>query len=202
VPRLKLPSLTQVSALAGVLASLATVLAVVGVFDDDSDPADPTRSMQQSAAVGGAGTVEDSSSSQQRLLANVPATTRPDCTALKDREDWPRGAVAALTCSLAGTNEVVYVRFGKIADMFAEFRRPPDVKIGRGACPKDWNVQSGFDTPKQDDAGSIRCFTGRNGTAYIEWTRDDLRIYAYASRADDDRRALFKAWNSAGPVPY
>jgi len=48
--------------------------------------------------------------------------------------------------------------------------------------------------------GLLKCYTHK-GTAWVQWTRNDLRIYAYASRQDGDRKQLFQAWNSAGPVP-
>ena len=47
--------------------------------------------------------------------------------------------------------------------------------------------------------GLLKCYDV-DGKSWMEWTRDDLRVYAVTSRSDLKRRVLFKAWNSAGPV--
>ncbi len=73
-------------------------------------------------------------------------------------------------------------------------------RVYSGACGEEWKVESSYDVGSDKGVGLLKCYTHK-GTAWVQWTRNDLRIYAYASRQDGDRKQLFQAWNSAGPVP-
>jgi hypothetical protein len=50
------------------------------------------------------------------------------------------------------------------------------------------------------DNGQVQCFKSATGTAQVQWTHDQLYVYAVASREDADFAKLEQFWMMAGPV--
>lgn len=185
------PSLTQVSAVAGTLASLAAVFTVAQTFTGDDGATDP-----QQALVGSVVPVSGRAvSPENRLLSYVPPAIRGTCTTTTDP---PELAVASVDCTLAQTSGVSYHLFSDSGSMFASYR-PTAVAVKPGNCPAEWNVESSYYAQDRLNVGQLKCYT-TEGEAWIEWTRDELLVHAWMSRDDDQRKALFDAWNLAGPL--
>jgi hypothetical protein len=191
--------LAELSAVAGILGSLSAVLALFGPFGGGGSKviyatpsAVPTTAARNAPA--------RSDNAENTLLSGIPAGVRSSCNANEDlRKRY--GAVAAYRCDLAGADQVAYYTFRNAAGVSRAYSSGSPIRLSAGGCGKHWNVESGYHTPKSNvDVGSLRCFTYK-GTASIEWTRDDMNLYAYASRNDGNRKQLFTAWNSAGPTP-
>jgi hypothetical protein len=46
----------------------------------------------------------------------------------------------------------------------------------------------------------VQCFKSTSGIAQVQWTHDQLYVYAVASRDDADFAKLEQFWMMAGPV--
>lgn len=188
------PSLLEASYLAGIIGSIAAVVALFQPFTADEDARDGA---PKSNSLPGRLPASDAGV-EQALLEKIPAGVRATCSTDEDlRKQFV--ASAQYSCQLAGVDQVVYFKF-RTADAMARAYQGTPRDVGSGSCGKEWNVESGYHTDfSKRDVGSLKCYT-HEGTAWLEWTRDDLLVYAYASRRDGDRKTLFTSWNNAGPV--
>jgi len=185
---------THMSAVAGLVSAGAAVAALFGPLSGGSDSQQPA----PSGPTGSTGPVAAVVELQDDLRLHVPAGLRRTCE-LDDGLRERYRAAGQLSCRLAGADQVAYFIFDTPGRLEAAYR-PTPARLEGGSCGEDWNVESGYQAAGSAvDVGELRCFT-RDGTAWIEWTRDELLVYAYTSRDDGNRKRLFQAWNQAGPI--
>jgi hypothetical protein len=191
-PRVRKPTLTELSAFTGIVGALAAVMALFGPFGasrDEPTPPGPAGSGRVPAV---------NAEAQAKLLLHIPAAVRRTCDPDEDLRKRFR-ATATVRCALPGASQVAYYSFANAAALTAAYAPTPN-RLPYGSCGPKWNVESGYHTEKsKTDVGLLTCYNV-DGRAWIKWTRDDLMLYAYASRDDTNRARLFKAWNAAGPI--
>lgn len=186
------PTLTEFSGIAGIIGAAAAVVALFGPLGAAGGEPTPK------APSGPGRAPAENEESQAKLLLHVPPAIRPSCDANDDLRERFR-AVAQFSCELKGTSQVAYYSFDSATALTAAYQ-PTSKRLPFGYCGKKWNVESGYHTKRsKTDVGLLSCYTV-DGTAWIKWTRDDLLLYAYASRDDADKVKLFNAWNEAGPI--
>jgi hypothetical protein len=187
------PSLAEASALAGIIGAVAAVVGLIPVLTDSGKSATPPPPKRAGPAP------RSSLAAADALRKRIPAAIRASC-APDDAVRKKFKAVADFRCDLRGADQVVYLSYPSVVAM-TRIYRPTAVHLSAGNCGKQWGVESTFSAGSAyPDIGLLRCYTSK-GVAWIEWTRADLFIYAYMSRADGNRVQLFNAWLSAGPVP-
>jgi hypothetical protein len=138
----------------------------------------------------------------QQLLAAIPQAIASACRqALGTAHHQERGEYATAECTLPAGGlaaRVTYRLFDGSTSMNAYFKaqvtlvtasgRARTPGCGQGATSDAW------------DNGQVQCFRSTTGTAEVQWTHDQLYIYAVASRDDADFAKLDQFWVMAGPV--
>jgi hypothetical protein len=145
------------------------------------------------------------------LLASIPEDVTDDCRPL-DRDEPIQGELAALVCRTPEV-EVLYELFPTQDDMNAAFQQSVNSRQApHGDCATDTTAVSRY-TIGGDRAGRVLCYTaeqvGGFGTpavtphqSHIEWTDENVSIYAHAVRKDLADLSLYQWWlSSSGPVP-
>jgi hypothetical protein len=112
------------------------------------------------------------------------------------------GELAAFDCDF-GTQDLFYFLFDSRADVTRWYESQLSshgIARNTGDCPSDLPAESTFTNPDSPNSNIQRlmCYVD-GGTAWIEWARPDLHIYAYAS-GTDGIASLYRLWRSAGPV--
>jgi hypothetical protein len=141
----------------------------------------------------------DLTADQQLLLEHIPSEIRESCATPSDPPDDFAKATASLACSITDKVFVEYYQFiskGALHRVW-ERRRPVDPS-GDRCTDLDWEGTWYADDPGTP-AGRLQCW-GDEDFAAIEWTHDDLLIYAEAYIFSHNVRVLSRAWAKAGPV--
>jgi hypothetical protein len=138
----------------------------------------------------------------QQLLAAIPATIATRCQhASGDDHPVQPGEFASAECSLpAGglASRVTYRLFDGATSMSAFFNAQAALMaaVGRARTP---GCGTGRDGATWDN-GRVQCFRSSTGGAQIQWTHQQLYVYAVASREDADFARLEQFWLTAGPI--
>jgi len=142
---------------------------------------------------------------EQELLAMIPDNHRSTCVRATD-QTYPGGQVAKLFCTSDSGESVTYTLFRDAAPMNAAF----DDQAGSypsGSCSKKTNVQGTY-TIDGVQAGRLLCYQAPSQSdpnvteSWILWTDDRVLVFAWVSRSDTDRQALYDWWaQKSGPVP-
>jgi hypothetical protein len=137
---------------------------------------------------------------ERQLLSHVPLPVRHTCARAKlDSSATPHDVVLCATPRSGGT---FYATFRNAVQMRSYLLSP---RLGHtapclsGCCVGRWNVFSEVVRSRSPRADAYKCYSTRDGE-YIEWTRDDLKIFAWMKAPKGQRQALLKAWRVAGPV--
>ena len=192
---------------------VVVILAAVIVFllqkGDGSRGGEPqgaglTTSMSAGATAGvkNAGGRFPASRDQRFLLAHVPANIEGSCRPER-RGLVPRGATAGIRCVTRSRAD--YVSYYRYPTKRALERRynlslfiagaSPDT----GDCPFHLPAERSYVREGGDPIGRYVCFrTGGQGR--IEWTNNELLIYAEAVRLKGPSQSLEDFWTDAGPV--
>jgi hypothetical protein len=133
------------------------------------------------------------------LLAVVPDNIEATCQ-MYDRDELLGESLAFMQCSSAG---VRFVRLALYQGKDSLDRTYWD-RVMKAGLSKDYGRNNCTDNKpsesawryqgKSGDAGRYFCYRDSNGDARIEWTYDEATIYAYASRTDDNIKALYQWW--------
>lgn len=131
---------------------------------------------------------------ERRLLEHVPEAFRARCK--RDGFSLP-GSKAALRCDpQRGADSAYYLLFDDRKDLSQRVRdRQGELKDLKGSC------SIGRDEPAvaQYRDGMRFCFDEEN-VSWVEWSDDDLLVYAYARREPSNLPQLFGWWrHNAGP---
>jgi hypothetical protein len=196
---------TGAAALITALTGLITGLAAVGVIGGDGASAQQGSVAAVTDTAGGTTTGSsesfDPTAAERRLLALIPGEVKPRCK--RADAHIAANSVADLVClkppGLAA-GHVAYALFktsdgpkAYIADRKTLGNADKDCGTGP-AGSSSYGVND-------KDVGWLICYLDKNDTAWIEWTNEPARVYAYAHRADSDWKALFSFWqDKAGPV--
>jgi TolB protein len=147
------------------------------------------------------------SPNEQRLLNYLPEEVRGDCLPL-DRDEPVQGELAALVCRTADV-EVLYELFPTRDEMDAAFQgRANSTQAPPGECATDRIAVTPYSVGGEP-AGRVLCYTLERGSfsrdlpdqSHIEWTDENVLIYAHAVRNDLSDLTLYEWWlSSSGPV--
>jgi hypothetical protein len=139
---------------------------------------------------------------EETLLSVVPDQLKGTCK--ENVEEVFEDALASVKCS-SGDSRVPEIRLGLFEDVGAHYEAYSDsvqarkVKVNSGTenCTKNKPGEASWE---YEDLGSpggrVLCYRDQNNDAWIEWTYDSQRIYAFAYRQDSDIAALYKWWQS------
>jgi hypothetical protein len=138
----------------------------------------------------------------QQLLAAIPQPIATSCRqAVGAGHRQEPGEYATAECSLPAGGlaaRVTYRLFDGSTSMSTYFNAQlaPVIAGGRARTP---GCGQGANRDMWDN-GLVQCFKSTTGTAQIQWTHDQLYVYAIASRDDADFARLQQFWMMAGPV--
>jgi hypothetical protein len=137
---------------------------------------------------------------ERRLLSHVPLAVRHTCARARlDSSATPHDVVLCATPRSGGT---FYAAFPDAVQMRSYLLSP---RLGQtapcltGCCVDRWNVFSEVVRSRAPRADAYKCYSTSDGE-YIEWTRDDLKIFAWMKVPKGQRRELLRAWRVAGPI--
>ncbi len=138
----------------------------------------------------------------QQLLAAIPqpiATACQRASGTSHRQEPGEYATAECALPIGGlAARVTYRLFDGSTSTNAWYRAQVALvtAAGRARAP-GCGEGSNHDTW---DNGQVQCFKSTTGNAQIQWTHDQLYVYAVASRDDADFARLEEFWMMAGPV--
>ncbi|MGH8908987.1 MAG: serine/threonine-protein kinase [Egibacteraceae bacterium] len=142
---------------------------------------------------------------ERSLLDVIPEASQVSCHRAHDLGDRP-GAVAGVTClPLSGAASVTYYQFSDLQSMDAVYDgrvrelSPPEAFCG-DAPPGFLGQDTYLLGESTVMAGSAVCHTSPRGDAVIEWTRDDVLVFAVASGRDPNALAQWWSSGDSGPI--
>jgi hypothetical protein len=138
----------------------------------------------------------------QQLLAAIPQPIAAACRQVSGaghRQEpgefttaecvLPAGGLASrVTYRLFDGSTSMSAYYGAQVGLVTASGRARTPACGQGANHDTW------------DNGEVQCFKSTAGLAQIQWTHDQLYVYAVASREDADFAKLEQFWIMAGPV--
>jgi hypothetical protein len=136
------------------------------------------------------------------LLSVVPEQLRGTCQ--ENKEEFFKDALVSVKCN-SGDSGVPEIRLGLFEHVEPFYEaysgsvrgRKVAVNSGTENCAKNKPGEASWE---YEDLGSpggrVLCYRDENGDAWIEWTYDAQRVYAFAYRQDGDISALYKWWRS------
>lgn len=187
--------LVALTGLVAAVGSTVGALVAAGVIGGDANASLSAPPARTETAPGGGGFPNDA---EAEVLTWIAPSARESCTR---GLPYPPASLATVTCSSAGVDAFAYSAFGSAESLYQHYNR----KFG-GAERTD-SCRSGREWAFADEA--VPTWTGRaycwrdpeTGIAWVEWTADWARIYAYARRDDGDTEALLDWWSrSGGPI--
>jgi DNA-binding SARP family transcriptional activator/tRNA A-37 threonylcarbamoyl transferase component Bud32 len=146
---------------------------------------------------------------EELLLAYIPGEVDDDCLPL-DRPEPIHGERASLVCRTEEV-EVLYELFQTRDEMDMAFQvNVNNTRAPQGECATE-HLAVGAYTIGGEPAGKVLCYTVQVGDArratgeparsHIEWTDENVSIYAHAVRDDLADLSLYQWWlGSSGPV--
>jgi serine/threonine protein kinase/WD40 repeat protein len=147
---------------------------------------------------------------EELLLTYIPGEVDDDCLPL-DRPEPIHGERASLVCRTEEV-EVLYELFQTRDEMDAAFQvNVNNTRAPEGECATE-HLAVGAYTIGGEPAGKVLCYTiqagdsrqvtGEPARSHIEWTDENVSIYAHAVRNDLADLSLYQWWlTSSGPVP-
>jgi hypothetical protein len=134
---------------------------------------------------------------EERLLEHVPASVRGSCETYEDT--GATAAIASLKCEVHDA-PVYYNLFGSSAGLNADWSTITSLYAGdaTGARCQSGDYKGTWSSYGVTE-GRLLCSVDEEGTAWIEWTHDELLIAARMLDVDGAIRALYRAWVEAGP---
>jgi len=138
----------------------------------------------------------------QQLLAAIPQPIAAGCrqaSGAGHRQEAGEFATAECTLPAGGLGaRVTYRLFDGSTSMTAYY----DLQVALVTAAGRARTLDCGQGPDHDtwDNGEVQCFRSTTGTAQIQWSHDQLYVYAVASRDDADFARLQQFWMMAGPV--
>lgn len=132
---------------------------------------------------------------ERDLGAMIPLTIRPYC---RRGPQLASASRANIFCQVTPDEGVGYSLFSSAVDAEAWYSTPPSGDPSK-ACGKAASGSSSYRNSDKQTVGNIKCYFSK-GKAWIEWTNDQVDVYAYAYRTDKNWQALFTFWTGAGPI--
>jgi hypothetical protein len=193
---------TVAAAVVAAIGSLIGGLAAAGVIGGggNTPSAHAAQSLPEKTLTGTAAadrptvTLEfPASPGEKHLAALIPAYLRPTC----ERSPNDVG-MAGLTCVISGVSRVTYILFETPAAAARHMQTRLSLGDDGHDCGTAASGSGTFRDMNNKFVGNLVCYPVK-GTAWLEWSNVDLRVYAYAVRTDADWKKLFKAWEGLGP---
>ena len=186
-------AVTAVTGLVGAMAALVGALYQVGVLGDDALKAPPGPTVTEA---------KFPNEAEAQLLAVVPPGIRTSC-ARSSTQDVALTAAARVTCAHRAVDYVQYNLYRTPGELVADYERQlrGHRTVGKNGCVRTANVETPYSLDTgTSEVGRLHCYI-HEGTAWLEWTNTDLRVYGWARRDDGDMPALYKWWRqAAGPI--
>jgi membrane protein implicated in regulation of membrane protease activity len=139
---------------------------------------------------------------KEALLSVVPDQLKGTCQ--ENVEEFFKDTLASVKCS-SGDSRVPEIRLGLFEDAGPFYEaysgsvrgRRVAVNSGSENCAKGKPGEASWEYEELGSPGGrVLCYRDENDDAWIEWTYDAQRIYAFAYRQDSDIAALYKWWQS------
>jgi hypothetical protein len=140
--------------------------------------------------------------SAQTLLSFVGKDIARTCKVFVNNEYYV-GEKAAIECSPPDLLTFNLALFDDVDAMNEDFSnaiepvegvKTADVEDCKSGEPREGEWQSTTGT-RQSTVGRFLCYVDNERDAWIQWTYNEHKIYAYAIRDDDNTRALHDWWN-------
>jgi transcriptional regulator with XRE-family HTH domain len=163
---------------------------------------DALGSRELSAAGPRSARVQGESATQSvAISSNLPVEFRDTCSRYEGEDTVLAGALVVFQCH---SNSVARVRLGLFRssdDLYTAYNRAvrvAGVKRDSGALLCRWNPGEGAWRYEgaTEDRGRYLCYVDLRRNAWVHWTLDKEKIYAYAYRNDDNMKAIDDWWKS------
>jgi serine/threonine protein kinase len=139
---------------------------------------------------------------REQLLALIPSRIRATCEDPDDPNAFPEAAIAKVVCAPPNrqAHSVQYNLFETRNEMVQAYNASLDQvrddtgeAVRGGDCETDrfaehtWNFEG--------SSGRVMCYI-LEGNAWIEWTDNELLVYTYALRNDENDLTLYRWWDN------
>jgi hypothetical protein len=141
------------------------------------------------------------------LLQLVPGRIRATCDPPDDPNAFPEAAVAKLVCRPPGrqAHSVQYNLFETRNEMQQAYNASLDQvreDVGQnfrgGDCETDTFAEHGYTSGS--GGGRVMCYI-LEGRAWIEWSHNELFVYSFGFRNDNNDVQLYRWWSGPGSGP-
>jgi hypothetical protein len=188
------PLLTPTRVLVGAGLGVVLILLIVAMVPRSGRAPSPTGAVTTTSSQTNA-----SVEKRNALLAVVPDNIEATCI-MYEHDEILGESSAFMQCSSAG---VSLVRLGLYEDKDSLYRNywnrvsKADLSkdYGRNYCEDNKPAESPWKYEgKPKDAGRYFCYRDSNNHAWIEWTYDEPKVYAYAYRTDGNIKGIYQWW--------
>ena len=138
---------------------------------------------------------------EQVLYDHIPVDIQPTCRR-QDPEFMPQGATVGITCAPGGPADLAnYYQYPSLPALQEQYGISVQIAGARrnsGSCPFRIPAETTYTIGTGELGGRLVCYPFR-GQGRIEWTNEELLVYAEAVSFSGMSRQLYNFWRNAGP---